>query len=186
MTKEQEEAIKYFEDKIKVHREQIDKLKEEGQFEGNGTMIDIYKLRICMITIILNMLKEKDAEIQFQKDINKQEKDRHKQVEKSLKGQIKKKDEKLKIYKELKDIVNSKVTDLLKLKQYDDLKKKVDRQDKMIDLMAEYISDLDIDEEICKHQVQAFCDNKPEGVTLDVCAKCIKQYFEKQAKEKGE
>lgn len=64
MTKEQEEAIKYFEDEIKVHRKQIDKLKEEGKFEGNGTMIDIYKLRICMITIILNMLKEKDAEIE--------------------------------------------------------------------------------------------------------------------------
>lgn len=44
------------------------------------------------IETVLNMLKEKDAEIQFQKDINKTEKDRHKQTERSLKGQIWKKD----------------------------------------------------------------------------------------------
>ncbi len=50
----------------------------------------------------------------------------------------------------------------------------------MIELMTLFMSNLDIDEEICKHQVRAFCDNKPEGVTLDVCAKCIKQYFERK------
>lgn len=44
------------------------------------------------IETVLNMLKEKDEEIQFQKDINKTEKDRHKQAEKSLKGHIEKKD----------------------------------------------------------------------------------------------
>lgn len=44
------------------------------------------------IETVLNMLKEKEAEIQFQKDINKTEKDRHKQAEKSLKGHIEKKD----------------------------------------------------------------------------------------------
>lgn len=115
MTKEQEKAIKYFEDKIKVHKKQIDKLKEEGQFEGNGTMIDIYKLRICMITIILNMLKEKDTEIQ--------------------------------------------------------------KKDKMIDLMAEYISDLDIDEDICKKQSDNNCDDINREVE---CKECIKQYFERK------
>lgn len=96
---------------------------------------------------VLNMLKEKDKEIQFQKDINKQEKDRHKQAEKSLKGQIKKKDEELKMYKELKDIANSKVTDLVKLKQYDDLKKKVDKQDKIINKSIRYMEDTFVLEE---------------------------------------
>ena len=61
----------------------------------------------------------------------------------------------------------------------------IEKKDKMIDLMAEYMSDLDIDEEICKHQVQEFCDNKPEGVTLDVCAKCIKQYLERKPTNHG-
>lgn len=37
-------------------------------------------------------LENKDKEIQFQKEINKTEQNRHKQTEKSLKGQLKKKD----------------------------------------------------------------------------------------------
>ena len=41
---------------------------------------------------LLNLLEKKDKEIQFQKEINKTEQDRHKQTEKSLKGQLKKKD----------------------------------------------------------------------------------------------
>ena len=44
------------------------------------------------IETVLNMLKEKDKEIEFQKDINNREKNRHKKTEKSLKGQISKKD----------------------------------------------------------------------------------------------
>ena len=52
---------------------------------------DLYTYSIAVRTV-LNMLKEKDEEIQFQKDINKTEKDRHKQAEKSLKGHIEKKD----------------------------------------------------------------------------------------------
>ena len=55
----------------------------------------------------------------------------------------------------------------------------------MIELMTLFMSNLDFDEEICKHQVRAFCDNKPEGVTLDVCAKCIKQYFERKVENGG-
>lgn len=42
------------------------------------------------IETVLSILKEKEKEIQFQKDINKTELDRHKNTEKSLKGIIKK------------------------------------------------------------------------------------------------
>lgn len=105
---------------------------------------DLYTYSLAVRTV-LNMLKEKDAEI-----------------------------EKLK-----KDF---KIVD----EECSRLERKEAKQDKIIEVMTLFMSNLDIDEEICKHQVQAFCDNKPEGVTLDVCAKCIKQYFEKQAKEKGE
>ena len=213
MTKEYEETIKYFEDKIKEYRKEIEKLREEGQFEGYGTMIDVYKLKICMNTNILNMLKEKDTEIekyknllasnlaknlndslkakekadtdlddlnkgwqvelekykqlynkalddsvitahdnmkkdkeiQFQKDINKTEKDRHKQAEKSMKGQIEKKD-------------------------------------KMLDLMAEWISErcLYIDNygNSCEI-IQDSCNKRNN------CKDCIKQYFERIATNDG-
>lgn len=63
------------------------------------------------------------------------------------------------------------------------LERKEAKQDKIIEVMTLFMSNLDIDEEICKHQVQAFCDNKLEGVTLDVCAKCIKQYFERKVED---
>lgn len=167
MTKEQEEAIKYFEDEIKVHRKQINKLKEEGQFEGNGTMIDIYKLRICMITIILNMLKEKDKEIQFQKDINKQEKDRHKQAEKSLKGQIK-------ILKRDFKIVDQECSRL---------ERKEEKQDKIIDLMAEHIcSSAIVDDTICA--IKCDCEtNINEDCTHEKMLNCTKQYFEKRLED---
>jgi hypothetical protein len=59
----------------------------------------------------------------------------------------------------------------------------IEKKDKMIDLMAEYISDLDIDEDICKKQSDNNCDDINREVE---CKECIKQYFEKQAKEKGE
>lgn len=61
----------------------------------------------------------------------------------------------------------------------DRLQKETEEKDKQIDLMAEYISKYhcfeiivyDLDDE-CKHEHE--------------CKDCIKQYFEKLAKEKGE
>ena len=137
MVKEQEEL------------ERLEKLKKAKILYGDSLGVTIEGFRSLQrdLGVVLNSIKEKDKEIQFLKDINKQEKDRHKQAEKSLKGQIKKKDEELKMYKELKDIANSKVTDLVKLKQYDDLKKKVDKQDKIINKSIRYMEDTFVLEE---------------------------------------
>ena len=56
--------------------------------------------------------------------------------------------------------------------------------DKQIDLMAEYIARLDIDQDICiKVEDSCFDYAGQNGKTCDTC---IKQYFEKLAKEKGE
>lgn len=76
MTKEKEKAIRY----VKYMSKTIN-FNKSGFVNGKESL-----------EIVLNMLKEKDEEIQFQKDINKTEKDRHKQAEKSLKGHIEKKD----------------------------------------------------------------------------------------------
>ena len=104
------------------------------------------------IETVLNMLKEKEAEIEkyknllasnLAKNLNDSIKAKHKadtdleDLNEGWKLELKKKEEELEMYKELKDIANAKVTDLLKLKQYDDLKKKVAKQDKMIDLMLD-------------------------------------------------
>lgn len=50
---------------------------------------------------------------------------------------------------------------------------------KQINLMAEYIATLDIEEDICKNIKNDNCDKMNFGE----CEYCIKQYFEKLAKE---
>lgn len=140
MTKEQEETINRLEKLINIRKNKAGQIK--------------YDNCICSTTdieTVLNLLKEKDAEI-----------DKYKRKNKELSNQL------LKIYKE-----------------QDNYNARIEKKDKMIELMTLFMSNLDIDEEICKHQVRAFCDNKPEGVTLDVCAKCIKQYFERKVENGG-
>lgn len=61
------------------------------------------------------------------------------------------------------------------------LQKENEKKDKQIDLMAEFINKQDIDEDICKNNMSDLCDEFGTGIN---CIKCIKQYFEKLAKEK--
>ena len=59
------------------------------------------------------------------------------------------------------------------------LQKENEQKDKQIDLMAGYISNLDIDENICKEQSDNNCDDINREAD---CKDCIKQYFEKISK----
>lgn len=107
------------------------------------------------IETVLNMLKEKEAEIEKYKKL-------------------------------LADNLARNLNDSIKAKEkadtdLDDLNKgwqlELEKKDKMIDLMAEYISDLDIDEDICKKQSDNNCDDINREVE---CKECIKQYFERK------
>lgn len=62
-------------------------------------------------------------------------------------------------------------------KEYDCYRwvKELNKKDKQIDLMAKYIDEIDISEDICEGKT--ICDEN--------CKNCIKQYFETKAK-KGE
>ena len=65
MTKEQEkETIKYLEFLQKEYLEDAKRKKENGEITGYGTMEDIDKLRALYIGFALDMLKEKDEEIE--------------------------------------------------------------------------------------------------------------------------
>lgn len=95
------------------------------------------------IETVLNLLENKDKEIQFQKEINKSEQNRHKQTEKSLKGQLKKKE-------------------------------------KMIDLMAEEISNGILNTcPLADYDVDLDCENKCK----DDYKACWKKYFERKIEE---
>lgn len=55
------------------------------------------------------------------------------------------------------------------------------KKDKIIDLMARFMTNKDIDEDICRYQVVEHCKDEEHGVTTNVCINCIKQYFERKA-----
>lgn len=63
-------------------------------------------------------------------------------------------------------------------RQCHNLKEKTELQNKIIDLMAEFISQTEIDEVICKDIEHCIADDEYSN-----CYECIKQYFENKAKE---
>lgn len=183
MTKEQEEAIKYFEDKIKnVKPEYTETLVDGKLFRSEIIPIKMRfdKEDAEKMKIILNILKEKDAEIEKYKKRNKElsnqililykeQDDYNARIDKKN-TELKKKDEELEMYKDIKEIANSKVTELAKFKQYDDLKEENRKKDKMIDLMAE---------ELQKHIYVLY-----DGDTI-TSKKGIIQHFERKATNDG-
>ena len=147
-------------------QEIIEKLKESKKIDFN-TLVRTFKkegienfavIRDEYLETVLNMLKEKDAEIEKYKKL-------------------------------LADNLAKCVNDHIKAKHKADTdleylnigwQLELEKKDKMIDLMAEYISDLDIDEDICKKQSDNNCDDINREVE---CKECIKQYFERKAED---
>ncbi len=105
------------------------------------------------------MLEEKDKEMEFQKDINKIEKDRHKKTEKSLKGQI---------------IKNNKIIEKLE-KESQKYFEEIIKQDRVIDLMAETIRKLAIS--LANYR----CSYNEENIHFTGNIKDIKQYSEQKS-----
>lgn len=160
MTKEQEEVIN-----------KLRKITNRQILYGNKFGITIEGFRELQedIETVLNMLKENSAEIQ-QKNTELAEKNAEIEKYKKL----------------LADNLAREINNSIKAKEkadtdLDDLDKgwkvELEKKDKMIDLMAEYISDLDIDEDICKKQSDNNCDDINREVE---CKECIKQYFERK------
>ena len=149
MTKEQEEAIS-----------RLRKITNRQILYGNkfGITIEGFKELQEDLETVLNMLKEKEAEIEKYKKLLVDN------LAKELNNSIK-----------AKEKAN---TDLEYLNIGWQLE--LEKKDKMIDLMAEYISDLDIDEDICKKQSDNNCDDINREVE---CKECIKQYFERIAEQ---
>ena len=109
---------------------------------------------------LLNMLEEKDKEMEFQKDINKIEKDRHKKTEKSLKGQI---------------IKQNKIIEKLE-KEAQKYFEEIIKQDRAIDLMAECI-----DVELSSARLGIILNKNVQP--LENYKEYIKQYFKSKAEK---
>ena len=91
---------------------------------------------------------------------------------------LKEKDKKIEYYKKQKDYDDKFKHELLEQIRCLNLDK--DEKDKQIDLMAKYISNLEIDEDICMKNIAntELCNEKYSN-----CKECIKQYFERKEKE---
>lgn len=88
------------------------------------------RVYISDLRIALNLIEKQKAEIEFQKDINNTEKERHKQTEKSLKGIINKQNKEIETLKRDFEIVDHECSRL----EQEDI-----RKDKIINLMASHI-----------------------------------------------
>ena len=138
MTKEQEviQRLQYLRDDIRQNKIKVCELISE---EGKYNLADD-------IETVLNMLKEKDEEIEKLKADNK------------------------KAWKLNANMKQRHLSDIFK----------INKKDKQIDLMAEYISKIDIEEDICIKN-----KTNPDWCNEDYtnCKNCIKQYFERKAKD---
>lgn len=57
------------------------------------------------------------------------------------------------------------------------------KKDEIIEEMARFMTNKNIDEDICRYQVVEHCKDEEHGVTTNVCINCIKQYFERKAEQ---
>lgn len=132
-------------------------IKEHGEYD------DFFKEDKEAIKTVLNMLKEKDKEIEFQKDINKIEKNRHKKTEKSLKGQI---------------IKNNKTIEKLE-KEAQKYFEEIIKQARIIDLMAEQLRGVPINKNIPNFEKP----NLKECITIFTNKEDLKQYYKNKAEK---
>lgn len=108
---------------------------------------------------ILNMLKEKDAEIEKYKKLLADN------LAKGLNNSL-----------QAKQKANTDLEDL-----NEGWKIELKKKDKVIDLMAKYIADID-NEDICFEIENKHCD---KNMDYGECEDCIKQYFERKATNGG-
>lgn len=145
MTKEQEEAIS-----------RLRKITNRQILYGNkfGITIEGFKELQEDLETVLNMLKEKDAEIEKYKKLLADN------LAKGLNNSL-----------QAKQKANTDLEDL-----NEGWKIELKKKDKVIDLMAKYIADID-NEDICFEIENKHCD---KNMDYGECEDCIKQYFERK------
>lgn len=148
MTKEQEEAIS-----------RLRKITNRQILYGNkfGITIEGFKELQEDLETVLNMLKEKDAEIEKYKKLLADN------LAKGLNNSL-----------QAKQKANTDLEDL-----NEGWKIELKKKDKVIDLMAKYIANID-NEDICFEIENKHCD---KNMDYGECEDCIKQYFERKVED---
>lgn len=156
--------------------------KEYARLSSNRVVISETDLET-----VLNMLKEKDSKIEYLEEkrnnqkqeleiLNEKQREMNKLINtvSSYKGMVKKLEKENKTLKRDFKIVNQECSRL---------ERKEAKKEKQTDLMAEYISKIDIEEDICIKN-----KTNPDWCNEDYtnCKDCIKQYFKELAERKNE
>ena len=156
MTKEQSEAIERIKYLLFIYKKD-----DEKGYRATG---DVFDTDFKAIETVLNMLKEKDTEIEKYKNLLASN------LAKNLNDSIK-----------AKEKANTDL-EFLNLGWKTELEKK----NKIIDLMAKHICDSAIvDDTVCAIKCDCETDIN-EDCTHDKMLSCTKQYFERKAEQKGE
>ena len=160
MTKEQEEAIGIIEKMVKSYIE-----ADECGLSNND-----FKHEIRAMQTFLSMLKEKSAEI---KQKNTELAEKNAEIEKFK--QVLARNIARNVTSSMKESAKSKEDlEMLNAGWQIELEKK----DKIIDLMAEYIfQNVDVEEDICNSAYVEYTQETAQDIT---CISCIRQYFERE------
>ena len=168
MTKEQE-AIENLTDLLKQRNEQQVQITTYNLFENIETILSMLKENSAEIEQKNTELAEKNAEIEKLKKVL-DEKYIFVQGARTVYGRL------MSLDKE--DIVKDDLA--LRNEIYQHIEDK-EKKDKIIDLMADYIATLDIEEDICVNVENDNCDKMSFGE----CEDCIKKFFERKTTNNG-
>lgn len=166
MTKEQSEAIEYLEKQINYFKEQI-KFIEAVDCDYYDEEYELYKNRIKQFETVLNMLKEKDAEIEKYKNLLASN------LAKNLNDSIK-----------AKEKANTDLDDLDK-----GWKVELEKKDKIIDLILDKLNqgrnifeNSEIKEIL---EIYEVIKSTSDLRGIELRKSCLKQYFERKATNDG-
>ena len=180
LSEEEKKAIEIFTDLINYLE----------KWNKNLTVVpDDKKYYETVLKLITKLQKEKRENQKTELAIlNEKQKEMNKlkNTVKSYKGQFKRQEKEIKKLQKENEEKDKTIEKYIKIyKEYDCYRwvKELEKKDKQIDLMAGYIENIDTDEDICKEQADNNCDDINREAD---CKDCIKQYFKKLSKEKGE
>ena len=155
MTNEKREAIEYIKKRIKVCNENAD-VCDDNDFDEEATYL---REESYMLETVLNMLKEKDSEIE--------------RLEQTLTRNIARN-----VTSSMKETAKAK-EDLEMLNKGWQIE--LEKKDKQIDLMTVTIIQKDIGKCYCEFDEK--CCKCEDGSRDIKCKDCIKQYFERKSKK---
>lgn len=161
MTDEEKKAIEYFKEHINYFQEQI-KFIETVDCDYYDEEYELYKNRVKQFNTVLNLIKKQQADLEKKDKIIEKLKNNNKDLLRKLRNRVKE--------------VNKLTKYSLYKKEFATLNIQLQEKDKIIHLMAEWISDKCFYSDNCGNSCELIQDSCYKDTD---CRECIIKYFEK-------